>query len=160
MLGLRTLPSPFVHEYFDVHAPVELAALSIAVTGDWLRTAEANRHEDASERDVLFTEITGDGSRAFFAQLSIGFRGESVGRVARDLDHVTAKRFRNIGKIGKVPCRGFIEISRTFRKEDIHLKLVLVVIQVLDKPIQHSRRGRIFIREIAGSLCVQAGLIR
>jgi hypothetical protein len=38
---------PFVHKYLDVNAPVELAALWIAVTSDRLRAAEANRREDA-----------------------------------------------------------------------------------------------------------------
>jgi hypothetical protein len=63
-----------VHEDLDVYAPVELPALWTAVARDRLRTAEANRHQDASQGDVLFTEISGNSSRAFFAQLSVGLR--------------------------------------------------------------------------------------
>src|SRR5947208_2648117 len=69
---LQALPQALVHQNFDIYTAVKLAALSVLIAGEPMGSAIADRHENASHRDVLyFTEILGHSSGTFFAELLV-----------------------------------------------------------------------------------------
>ncbi|SRR6266851_7126111 len=149
-----------VHENLDIYATVELAAVRVTVLGDRMGCAIADRHEDTSHRYALyFTEIAGDDSGAFFAELLVCLFGQGVGSVTCDLDHVSIERLRNVGEIGEISFGGIIQDSGISGKEDVNLKLVLVVVQIRDTLVDHRDRSGVRNSKGASSLHLLASLI-
>src|SRR5947208_11114470 len=69
---LQALPQALVHQNFDIHTSVKLAALSVLIAGEPMGSAIADRDKHASHWDVLdLMEIAGHSGGAFFAELLV-----------------------------------------------------------------------------------------